>query len=462
MRRKEAGLDRRAVELAKELLERWTGFGLPEEIPSRVLDAFERRAGALGYGETRDYLEALRNAPSRGEEVQLLVNMITNGLTAFWREEPQLLALKEILKELSQKKGGEAVRVWCAGVSTGEEAYTVAMVAAEAKIPVEVLGTDVNTNFLATAREGVFSSWSLRRLSPDRRRRFLREVGKEKWKVSHRAFESVEFRWHNLLSPAPTSSARDGRWEVILCRNVLIYFSESSRAQALRFIWEGLGPRGYLMLGSSEQVHQEGVEGEALGLSPIRQGGGFLYRVRGPEEGGKEAPGADLGLAEVGLAEVGLEERTSEAGEEALGAALWAQAKMYLLEEGEQELAMACLEAALGYDPFRVEGHCVMGALLSSLGAEGEALASFQKALFLDPNHWYGAYRMATLHELRGEKEEARVGYRQCLRSLGRGEDSMRGQMLLKALIGDVEALAHLARRRAEDFLQLQRLNGEE
>ena len=332
----------------------------------------------------------------------------------------------------------------------------MAMIAAEVGARVRILGTDVNTDFLERAREGVFSSWSLRRLSPERQSRFLREVGKERWEVREGRFPEVEFRHHNLLMPPPRSGGPEGRWEVILCRNVLIYFSAQARGQALNHLFEGLGEEGWLILGSSEVV--EG--GEAGGRLRSRQrNGGFLYRREAPDEkGGSHGKGRD---EEESRGSVGLAEITSEAGEEEMADALMARAQVHL-RKGEEELAMACLEALLGYDPFQVECHCVIGALLGARGAEREAQMAFQKALFLDPHHWYGAHRLAMLHEQHGEVGAARLGYRQVLRSLGRGEDSLKDQAYLRELIGNVEEVRHQASRKAEDFLQLHGLYAEE
>lgn len=446
------------VAMISELMERWTGFALVETTPIRVLETFERRAEALGYTSTYEYLQGLRSQPLESLEVQRIINVITNGLTAFWRDEPQLSALRFILSHLAtHKTTGEKITIWCAGVSTGEEAYTAAMIADEVGVDVQILGTDINTDFLATASAGIFSTWSLRRLSPKRRETYLQPLEDDRWRASHPAFESIAFRHHNLLSPPPHSQSFFGLWDIIMCRNVLIYFTPASTNQALRHMADSLSPEGYLLLGSSEQIHTEKLGPKAPQLRPIRQGGGFLYRPS-TETGKTIQPGRweeELPQPVPQLtspSDLGLEETTSDAGESHTVATLLRQAWSHY-RDGSLELALACLEASLGYDPFQVESHCLMGSMLSSLGAEQEALSAFQKALFLDPHHWFASFRVATLQKSRGDAEEARIAYRRTLKSLGRQNNPFHDQPLLKALIGSPENLEILARREAEDFL---------
>lgn len=454
---------------ACELLEGWTGFTLRETAPRRIAETFGRRSVELGYDDPMAYLDALSDLPPTADEPQRLVNLITNGLTAFWRDEPQLSALRSILGHLYATNPASApLQIWCAGVSTGEEAYTVAMIADEESIPVRILGSDVNTDFLETARRGVYSNWSLRRLDAQRQQAYLRPLDANHWKINHPAFQNVRLVQHNLLKPAPRSLRSNGAWDIILCRNVLIYFSRSATITALRHMANSLSREGYLMFGSSEQIHADRLGPDAPQLRPIRQGGGFLYRPGISQTGQTIEPGrwyvdADGGDPSFFASSpaLGLEETTSDVGENSTVVDLLHTSAEHLRDK-DLELSLACLEACLGYDPFQLECHCLMGVILHSLGAPQQALDAFQKTLFLEPNHWFASYRTAAIHENRGDIDAARRAYRRTLESLGRPGDPLETSHVLRDIVGPVTKLRHQVRRQAEDFLQLNGLVGED
>lgn len=441
------------------LLEDWTGFDLRETTPQRIAEALTQRAASLGYADPAEYLQSLQRLRPTDEEPQLLVNLITNGLTAFWRDEPQLSALRSILRHLHEARSTSApVHIWCAGVSTGEEAYTAAMIAHEEALPVHVLGTDINTDFLRSAREGIYSKWSLRRLSDERRDRFLRAVDRHHFQIDHPAFQAVSFLHHNLLDPPPPSLASDRRWDLVLCRNVLIYFSPAATSRALRNMASSLSEEGYLLFGSSEQVHPDRLGPDAPELRPLRQGAGFVYRPGSGRTGRTIEPGR-LILSEEHhepqvpqfQREIGLEETTSDAGQAQIVTDLLRSGADHLQGGGLDE-ALACFEACLGYDPFHVECHCLMGSLLQALGDPRRSLDAFQKALFLSPRHWFAAHRAATLHTQRGDPDAARLAHRRALQGLDAQEDPLDSSHVLRELLSPLEPLRSLARRQAEEL----------
>lgn len=448
------------IALACDLLLEWTGFSLRETAPQRIAETFGRRAERLGYDDPMAYLTALRDLPPTADEPQRIVNLITNGLTAFWRDEPQLSALRSVLRHLHTPHSLEPIHIWCAGVSTGEEAYTVAMIADEESVPIELLGTDVNTDFLEIARRGVYSDWSLRRLNSSRHHTYLSALDGERWKAEHRAFDTIRFAHHNLLDAPMPSRHPDGRWDIILCRNVLIYFSTDATTTALRHLSDALSDEGYLMFGSSEQIHPEDLGDDAPHLRPIRKGGGFLYRPGATRTGQTIEPGRWSRSADNVILPIerptdlaSLEETTSDVCDNNTVLNLLDTAAEHL-EAGELELALVCLEAALGYDPFQVECHCLMGTVLRSLGASQRALEAFQKALFLHPDHWFAAHHTAGIHRARGDIDAARRAFRRTLDSLELSDDPLDTTHVLHDVIGSMARVRLQARREAESFLR--------
>ncbi|MFW6058118.1 MAG: CheR family methyltransferase, partial [Persicimonas sp.] len=264
------------VAQACALLSEWTGLELRGTAPRRVDEFLRTRATQLGYVSKDAYVQHLHGLDPRDEESQRLINLVTNGLTAFWRDLPQLDALKTVFDKLADSRSqARPINVWCAGCSSGEEAYTVAMIAAEQDVPVHVLGSDLNTESLGHAREGVYGEWSLRRTDPARRERFFTPTDDGRLRIAQELQKSVDFVHHNILE-APPEPPTGEQWDVIMCRNVLIYFSTEAIKQVLRHFSESIHNDGYLLLGSSEQLHTGNIPKALVPFRAARQGGGFV------------------------------------------------------------------------------------------------------------------------------------------------------------------------------------------
>jgi chemotaxis protein methyltransferase CheR len=317
------------VASAERLFERWLGFDIHGAAPRRLKDFLASRAAQLGYANVHEYLEALPPERPTSAEAQRLVNMLTNGLTAFWRDPQQLQALASLLSQLHERYG-RTLDVWCAGSATGEEAYSVAIAAREMDVPIRVLGTDINTSFLDDARRGDFDSWSLRRLSEERRARWFTERD-GRWALERSVASVVEFRHHNLLDMPPTPPS--GAWDAILCRNVVIYLTDDAVSRILMRFAGSIAEDGYLLLGSSEQIG-----GGFAGFRAVQRGPTFVYRPVATDPGGS----LPLVLDEMPDPVIpSLDEETAEFFDEA--------AVLQLLKAGsshDHDTAIACYEAA--------------------------------------------------------------------------------------------------------------------
>ena len=224
--------------------------------------ALETRMMQLGVSSSSDYVKLLES-PEGIDELRYLISLVTVGKTEFFRDETQLTAFsKRVLPQLiSVAKGeGRQVRVWSAGCATGEEGYTLAMLADELGADshaVSILGTDVNVSSIAIASRGIYALKRLGGLSNDRRARFFLQVGNE-FVANDLLRRCVAFRVHNLVD-RDWSFISPGGFDVIFCRNVLMYFDNAVVASILDRFYEALRPGGLLFLGYSEAFLRMGT-----------------------------------------------------------------------------------------------------------------------------------------------------------------------------------------------------------
>jgi chemotaxis protein methyltransferase CheR len=203
------------------------------------------------------YFARLRNN-IRGE-VEQFINAFTVNETYFYREEHQLQCLsKDILPERTRTSGsGAPVRIWSVPCSTGEEPYSIAMWLLENwsdvdRHDIEIIGSDIDTRAVEAARRGVFGQRALMRLTPQLIAKYFHPLGGDSWEILEDLRSSVRFTPVNLVDPAETRP--HGRFDVIFCRNVLIYFDDASRRVAAENLYENLQPGGFICLGHTESM----------------------------------------------------------------------------------------------------------------------------------------------------------------------------------------------------------------
>jgi chemotaxis protein methyltransferase CheR len=220
-------------------------------IERRLID----RMDLTGTKQFSEYFDLLRNV---GVEAEHLINSFTVNETYFYREQDQLSCLsRSLLPEIVRNRGpGDLVRIWSVPCSTGEEAYSIAIWLLENwrlvdAYNVEIVGSDIDTRVLAEAAVGVFGDRALSRLPPDLVQRYFQQNGKLK-RIIEDLRESVKFTQANLIDAQAMTA--QGRFDVIFCRNVLIYFDDDSRRAASHNLYEALNPGGFICLGHSESM----------------------------------------------------------------------------------------------------------------------------------------------------------------------------------------------------------------
>ncbi|QEP43771.1 protein-glutamate O-methyltransferase CheR [Ectothiorhodospiraceae bacterium BW-2] len=223
-------------------------------VDKRVIQRIE----ATASDSFRDYFTLLRFQAS-GEELQQLINLLTVNETYFFREEYQFQCMvRSVLPEIVRHKPlGERMRIWSIPSSTGEEPYSVALYLLEHwadinRIDVELTGSDIDSRVLERAQKGIFNARSVNHLPRHILNRYFTPLVGDNYQISTDLRESVEFKLLNLTDGTATRYYRN--YDVIFCRNLLIYFDDTSRRQAAESLFDALRPGGFLFLGHSESM----------------------------------------------------------------------------------------------------------------------------------------------------------------------------------------------------------------
>jgi chemotaxis protein methyltransferase CheR len=241
----------------KEFFYRRTGINFEPTKRYFVDKRLVERIEATGTGNFRGYFTLLRFQAS-GEELQQLTNLMTVNETYFLREEYQFRCLVDsILPEIVRHRiGSDAIRIWCIPSSSGEEPYSIAMYLLEhwsgiAEWDVEIISSDIDTSILRRARAGRYSVRSLQHMPAPWLKKYFKGVGEE-YQLCDDIRDAVEFTRVNLSEATETLSYRN--FDVIFCRNLLIYFDDISRQTAAETFFEAMNPGAFICLGHSESM----------------------------------------------------------------------------------------------------------------------------------------------------------------------------------------------------------------
>lgn len=254
------GLRRRDFERIRELVHSEAGLKLADTKLTMVEARLQKRIRALGLPSFEAYCDYLFSIEGAASETVQLIDHLTTNKTDFFRAPEQFRFLTDkALPELAQMT--RRVRVWSAGCSTGEEPYTIAMVLSDyadspagAGFTYSILGTDISTRALERAVQGTYSAHLVEPVPMSTRRRYLlrhRDPKKALVRIGPELRRQVRFRRLNLLEP---DLGLDERFEIIFCRNVIIYFDRPTQEAILERICRHLVPGGYLFVGSSESL----------------------------------------------------------------------------------------------------------------------------------------------------------------------------------------------------------------
>jgi chemotaxis protein methyltransferase CheR len=243
-------------QIIAELLSERTGQQLTESRQWRIGTALSGIYRELGVSNV-DALVCLLDGPDGSRLTQRVVEALLNNETYFFRDRQLFDVLtRQVLPDLAEKrKSTKRLSIWSAGCSTGQEVFSLAMLFAEQPArwqdwTIEILGTDVSAKVIEAARDACYSQFEIQRgLGVSQMLSFFDETIKG-WRPNAKLQRMVQFEQHNLLDPQPHAC----RFDLVLCRNVLLYFSAETRRVAFGRIHTVLAEDGWMMLGAGETV----------------------------------------------------------------------------------------------------------------------------------------------------------------------------------------------------------------
>jgi|HubBroStandDraft_5_1064220.scaffolds.fasta_scaffold27346_2 chemotaxis protein methyltransferase CheR len=246
----------------RDLVYQVAGIFHPDNKLRLLLDRCGRRMKELKTSTLREYFEHLTVKPTRQSEMVALLNEITIGETCFFRNQPQLDALRQIvipkILEAKSRSPLRRLRIWSAGCSTGEEPYTLSMLLleeAQGRLKdwtIEILATDLNERSLEHAKNAIYGTYSTRHLTPHFRQKYFTPAT-DQLQVQPPVRSSISFSRLNLSDDARMTFMKG--LDLIFCCNVLIYFDLASKRRVIQHFYNNLLPHGYFFLSHSESLY---------------------------------------------------------------------------------------------------------------------------------------------------------------------------------------------------------------
>jgi chemotaxis protein methyltransferase CheR len=397
-----------------ELVRRETGIVLPATRETAILAAVNRAAPGL---DPAVFVRAAANPEGGRGLVDRLIDEVTVQETTFVRDRDQLdtIAWRSLLDD-ARAAGSGTIRVWSAACASGEEVYTLALLASEAfapaPIPVDVLGTDISGAALAAAEAGRYRERAVRSLEASLCGRYLDRQADGTYLVGTALRRLVRFRRHNLANDPIPPLGEDG-FDLIMCRNVLIYFEQPLVRRVIESLERSLRPGGEIILGAADALQRTMALPPALARSPGAARSG-IRPFRRP-----------------------LGRRPTRSREQRLAAALDAA------DRGDREDALAEVAALLAGNPLDADAHFVHGLVTLQAGEPATAAGSLRRALYADARFALAAFTLGRAYDALGDAPAARRAYERVLRTLD-PEDHRHELILQQVDVGDIAAACRM------------------
>jgi chemotaxis protein methyltransferase CheR len=440
----------------RDLIEERCGLRFDDSQRASLSASVSARMQQLGVASQDEYVDRLRGDASRLVEAELknLLNLVTVTETCFFRDAAQFHLLREhiiptlISERTAKGDSTRSIRIWSAGCSSGEEAYSIALTLEDMGVHViypgwtiEIVGTDLNTKVLEKARTGVYSPRAVRNIEGRLLNLYFKRCG-ESYALNDEVKRYVTFEYGNLTQiPMPSTGPQD----VVFCKNVTIYFRNDVTRKLIRGLHDTLAPDGYLLLGHAESLWQM-----SEGFTLVEHERAFCYRkstnvaqASGNAAAAQErrGPAVKRALKAKGVKRVARDmARVSEdynlclaafrAGDwdraEAALSALVASCPTFVpgllllgglyANRGRFDEAVGQAESVLRVSDLEPRAHLLLGMIAARQHRPEQALQSLRRALYLDDSLALGHFWLGNLYRDRGDLVRACLEYENVVR----------------------------------------------
>lgn len=414
----------RAFPLLKARVLADTGLHYYEDRDDEIADRIGRRLEATGAPDCAAYMELLDRSAAGRDETDALIAEFAIGETYFFRHREQFAALREgVFPELlARNRGRRSLRIWSAGCATGAEPYSVSillrtqMAGETAGWDISILGTDINRAFLARAAEGSYGKWAFRDGAEAIMDCCFRHEG-ARWIVRPEFRQGVSFRYHNLVSDPPPSATPEGEgFDLVLCRNVLIYFQRETVHEVASKLYSSLAEGGWLVVGHAEpntEVFRHFRTEFVAGLTFYRKLTGEPA-VSQPAVKPQPQPPHPPGVKARPRPATAAPPPAVEAPRPPQRPAGLAEVRI-LADRGLWDEAAAECRRLLDTEGLNPAAHFTMALIHEHRGQAGDAERALRAAIYLDRAFAIAHYHLGLLLQKRGAVKEARRAFQNVL-----------------------------------------------
>ncbi len=386
----------------------------PDSLGSKVVPmVVVARQQSQGFADLTAYAQHLRNTP---EELAALVDELIVPETWFFRGGELFAFLAEHIRELSGgRTAANPVRVLSVPCSTGEEPYSLAIALAELQVPPQrfrIDAVDISARHLARAHAGRYSEFSFRQTAPQLRARYFKSIDGQ-WELEASIRAQVSFRQENLV--ADDFLGREAAYDVVFCRNLLIYLHDSARRQIIATLDRLLAPQGWIAMG-----HAESLSSLDRRFGHVGPDGCFLFSRRAPSQPDEPAAAPAVSLRPVTTKTsprttaavppppktIVVQERPQPVARPAAVADRLALAREHA-DAGRLDAAWAECQSQLSAAEPTADLYAILGVVYKARRNDVESRRCFEKALYLQPDHRDALTHLMLLYEQEGAHKQA-------------------------------------------------------
>ena len=437
---RELNLTQADYERFRDLVLERSGLYFPEAKQRSLRRGLGEALGASSCTRLDEYYRLLQYSPSNSSEWDSLVSALTVGETYFFRNKGHFDALAQhILPELIERweHRNRRIRIWSAGCATGEEPYSIAMLLRDL-IPrpeswnILILATDINRDALRQAQQGVYGTWSFRGVEKRVQDRYFRLDGNKRLAIADDIKRMVTFDYLNLVDDYyPSLANNTNAMDVILCRNVTIYFNSEVTQQAVNKFYKCLTNGGRLMVGSSEpnlefyrEFETETFPGAVVYRKPVvakaEESPVFVFE---PQKPVVKPPPLDpykeaLTLLQAGRVDEALTKLYEKLDQDPSFVPTYYTLGRVYANKGNLAEAQNWCERAVQKDKLQAEPYLVLSMIYQQFDLLEMAIDNLKKTLYLEPTLALAHYNLANIYRQQGNAKLARKSFQNVQRLL--------------------------------------------